>query len=214
MSRNVVIGIAGGTASGKTSIAEVLFDAIGAEHALLLRLDDYYHRLDGDLEARRRMNFDHPDAFEWPLVESHVGALVEGQSVNAPRYDQAASQRRDEEVAVEPRPLIIVEGILALWHASLREFMDIKVFIDAPADIRLARRLRRDVNERARTVESVLERHESTVQPMHHKFCEPTKGYADLIIPHGSANRVAVDMMLFRLKGLVDPDERRRFLAS
>lgn len=210
----MVIGIAGGTASGKTTIAHTLCDQVGADQVVVMRLDDYYRVLDGDIATRRQTNFDHPDAFDWPLLEQHVAALMEGRAVEAPRYDYTLSQRCDATQAVEPRPFILVEGILALWSTPLRDAMDIKLFVDAPPDIRLARRLRRDISDRGRTVESVLEQFETTVQPMHEEFCEPTRAYADLIIPRGAANRVAVETVLFRLKGLVDPDERRRFLAS
>ncbi len=214
MSRNVVVGIAGGTASGKTSIAQTLADRIGADQVVAMRLDDYYRALDGDMATRRQTNFDHPDAFEWPLIEEHVAALTEGVAIEAPRYDHVASQRHDATVAVEARPVIIVEGILALWSPPLRQAMDIKLFVDAPADIRLARRLRRDIRDRGRTVDSVLDQFEADVQPMHVAFCEPTRAHADLVIPRGADNRVAVETILSRLKGLVDPYERQRFLAS
>ena len=214
MTRNVLIGVAGGTASGKTTIAENLAEQIGPEHVAVIRLDDYYRPLAGDMAARRLTNFDHPEAFEWPLVEHQVAELVSGRSVQAPRYDHAASQRGAETTAIEPRPFLVVEGILALWSEALREAMDIKIFVDVPSELRLARRLRRDIRDRGRTTDSVLEQFETTVQPMHEAFCEPTRACADLIIPHGATNRVAVEMVLFRLKGLVDPDERRRFLAS
>ena len=214
MTRNILIGVAGGTASGKTTIAEILREEIGSEHALLITLDDYYRRLEGDLEQRRQTNFDHPDAFDWTLLEQHLGVLLEGGTVDAPRYDHSVSQRREQSEPVESRPVIMVEGILALWNGPLRDLMDIKVFVDAPADLRLARRLRRDLIERKRTPDSVLTQYEQQVRPMHQEFCEPTKEFADVIIPRGSRNRVAIDMVVARLVHLLDPVARQRLQGS
>ena len=214
MSAPLIVAIAGGTASGKSSIARILRDEIGVDNTLFLTLDDYYRRLDGDLDSRRATNFDHPDAFDWPLLSEHVHALLGGDSVDAPTYDHSISQRREETVRVASRPVIMIEGILALWDPRLRELMDIKVFVDAPADLRLIRRLRRDVVERGRTVESVLERYEKQVRPMHQQFCEPTREFADVIIPRGSSNRVAIDMVVARLCTLLDPEARRRLRES
>ena len=210
MSRRVLIGIAGGTASGKTSIANDMRQSMGADQAVVIRLDDYYRQLTGDLEERGRTNFDHPDAFEWPLLEQHISALLEGQTVPVPSYDHSIHQRRESPQATPSRSVIILEGILALWPVELRQLMHLKVFVDTPPDIRLARRIRRDVAERGRTLDAVIEQYESTVRPMHEQFCEPSKAYADVVIPRGATNRVAVQMVLSGTRSLIQGDERQR----
>lgn len=214
MSAPLIVAVAGGTASGKTSIAQILRNEIGDENTLLITLDDYYRRLQGDLKQRRTTNFDHPEAFEWTLLEQHVAALLDGREIDAPTYDHSISQRRDGTIRVAPKSVIIIEGILALWSLPLRDLMDIKVFVDTPADLRLARRLRRDLVERKRSVDSVLSQYEEQVRPMHQEFCEPTKEFADVIIPRGSRNRVAIDMVVARLRDLLDPAERSRLRGS
>ena len=210
MSRRVLIGIAGGTASGKTSIATEMRRSMGPDQAVVVRLDDYYRQLTGDLDERGRTNFDHPDAFEWPLLQEHIEALLRGRSVPVPSYDHAVHQRREDPIQTAARPVVILEGILALWPADLRRLMNMKVFVDTPPDIRLARRIRRDVAERGRTLDAVIQQYESTVRPMHEQFCEPSKAYADVVVPRGVTNRVAVQMVLSGTRALIRGDGQER----
>jgi uridine kinase len=202
--RPVLVGISGGTASGKTSMARILQMEVGREQSLLLELDSYYRDLtDLDLEARRKVNFDHPDAFDWDLLVSDLEALLRNESVRIPVYDYASHNRREVTELTPARPVLILEGILVFWHAALRDLMDIKVFVDTPADLRLLRRIRRDTVERQRSLESVLDQYEHSVAPMHLEFCEPSKVHADLIIPRGAKNRVAMDMVRSRLLAIL-----------
>lgn len=184
--RSMVIGIAGGSGSGKTTIAEAIYEEIGPENGVLIQHDSYY-RDHGHLppEERSRVNYDHPDALETELLVRHLGELVEGQPVDVPVYDFKVHARRDETVRVQPRPVILVEGILVLFDAALRELMDLKIFVDTDADLRFMRRLRRDLEERARTLDSVFEQYLATVRPMHLQFVETSKRYADIVIPEG-----------------------------
>ncbi len=202
--RPVLVGISGGTASGKTSMARILQMEVGREQSLLLELDSYYRDLtDLDLEARRKVNFDHPDAFDWDLLVSDLETLLRNEPVRIPVYDYASHNRREVTELTPARPVLILEGILVFWHAALRDLMDIKVFVDTPADLRLLRRIRRDTVERQRSLESVLDQYEHSVAPMHLEFCEPSKVHADLIIPRGAKNRVAMDMVRSRLLAIL-----------
>lgn len=202
--RPVLVGIAGGTASGKTSLARVLRTEVGKDHSVLLELDSYYRDLKHlPFEERSRANFDHPEAFDWALLASQLQALLAHEPVEVPVYDYARHTRAPEPVRVEPRPLILLEGILVFWSPEIRELLDIKVFVDTPDDLRLLRRIRRDTVERRRSLDSVMEQYEASVRPMHLEFCEPTKAHADVIIPRGARNRVAVDMVRARLHSLV-----------
>ncbi len=210
MTRRVLIGIAGGTASGKTSIATDMSRTMGPDQAMVVRLDDYYRQLPGDLEERGRTNFDHPDAFEWPLLQTHIKALLSGRAVPVPSYDHSIHQRRERPNLTAARPVVILEGILALWPTELRRLMNLKVFVDTPPDIRLARRIRRDVAERDRTLDAVIQQYEATVRPMHEQFCEPTKAHADVVIPRGATNRVAVQMVLSGTRALLRHDGQER----
>lgn len=204
MSRPVLVGIAGGTASGKTSMARLLEMEVGRDHSLLLELDSYYRDLSHlPLPERHKVNFDHPDAFDWELLERHLDDLLNRRPVEVPVYDYASHNRGAETIRATPRPVILLEGILVFWHPAIRERMDIKVFVDAPADLRLLRRIRRDTSERQRSLDSVLEQYEHRVAPMHLEFCEPTKAFADLIVPRGARNRVAVDLVRSRLLSLL-----------
>ena len=199
----VVIGVAGGSGSGKTTVVRRIVESLGDESVTVLEQDRYYRdRNDLRLEERAALNYDHPDSIETDLLVRHVNELREGRSIEAPVYDFTRHARQTTTVTMHARRAIIVEGILIYADAPLRNLMDVKVFVDADADTRFIRRLRRDVAERGRTMESVVEQYLGTVKPMHFDFVEPTKRYADLIIPVGGHNTVAIDMMLSLVRGL------------
>ena len=200
-----MIGIAGGSSSGKTTVTERLAALTGAEHLSLIELDSYYLDLgDAPIEERRSVNYDHPDAFDWALLNDHLAALANGASVPVPIYDYAEHNRSAEVRMVAPARIVVVDGILVLWDRTLRERFDLKIFVDTAADIRLIRRLSRDVAERGRTVESVIERYLTTVKPAHERFIEPSKRHADVIIPEGGLNRPAIEVLLARVRELVN----------
>ncbi len=200
----VVLGVAGGSGSGKTSVVDRIIADVGAHRVSVLRHDRYYHDL-GHLpfEERVRVNVDHPSSFDDDLFVEHVRALVRGRAVDSPRYDYASFTRVDGIDRVEPRPVILVEGILLFASARLRDLIDVKVYVDADADLRLLRRLRRDVVQRGRTVESVLDQYEATVRPMHLEFVEPSKRWADVIVPRGVENVVGVGLVTSRVEALL-----------
>jgi uridine kinase len=199
----VVIGVAGGSGSGKTTVVRRIVDSLGPEHVVVLEHDRYYRdRNDLRLEERAALNYDHPDSLETSLLVRHIQALKAGEAVDVPLYDFTSHARRSDTQRCQPRRAIIVEGILIFADRPLREVMDVKVFVDADADTRFIRRLQRDVAERGRTMDSVIEQYQGTVKPMHFEFVEPTKRYADLIIPVGGHNAVAVDLMLSLVRSL------------
>lgn len=201
----VVIGIAGGTGSGKTTVVRRLIDALGDGQVTVLEHDRYYRdRNDLRLEERALLNYDHPDALETDLLMQHVRDLREGRAIDVPAYDFARHNRLPTRERVEPRPAIIVEGILIFADAGLRALMDVKVFVDADADTRFIRRLQRDVAERGRTVQAVIDQYMGTVRPMHLEFVEPSKRYADIILPQGGHNDVAIEMLLTLARSLVN----------
>jgi uridine kinase len=197
----LTIGVAGGTGSGKTTVAAALMDACGPENVVFLPHDAYYRDY-GHLpfEDRVRINWDHPDSLETDLLVRQLSCLISGLPIEEPQYDFRTYTRMVETQHLEPRPVIIVEGILILAERELRDLLDIKVFVDTDADIRFIRRLKRDIEERARSLQSVIEQYLSTVRPMHLEFVEPSKRYADLIIPEGGYNQVAIDMLVARVK--------------
>ncbi len=202
-SKPVIIGIAGGTGSGKTTIAHSIFDRVGRDRIEWISHDAYYRdfaHLSPD--EKHRINFDHPDSLETDLMVSHLDALCEGRPVEVPRYDFASHSRLPETTRVEPKKVILVEGILVLAERELRERIDIKLYVDTPSDIRFVRRLLRDVKSRGRSVESVVEQYITTVRPMHEEFVEPSKRFADLIIPEGGENVVALDAIISRVEHL------------
>ncbi|MEL7168272.1 MAG: uridine kinase [Bacteroidota bacterium] len=204
---SVVIGIAGGSGSGKTTVQRRIVEAFGPRRIALLDHDAYYRDLSHlPPDERAAFNFDHPDALETDLMVQHLDGLRGGETIAKPTYDFTAHTRRAETVCVEPLPVIIVEGILVLAEPDLRAHMDIKIFVDAEADVRLIRRLRRDMAERGRSVESVLAQYTHYVRPMHREFVEPSKRHADVIIPRGGRNQVAIDMMVARVQTLLDED--------
>jgi uridine kinase len=199
----VVIGVAGGSGSGKTTVVRRIIDSIGLNEVAVLDHDRYYRdRNDLRLEERAALNYDHPDALETDLMVRHVHELKAGRPVEVPSYDFTRHARLATWEMVPPRRAIIVEGILIFTDAALRALMDIKVFVDTDADTRFIRRLQRDVAERGRTMASVIEQYQSTVKPMHLEFVEPSKRYADLILPQGGHNAVAVDLLLRLIRGV------------
>lgn len=184
--RPLVMGIAGGSGSGKTTVADAVIEAIGDDQISHLQHDAYYRELDHlDADARRKVNFDHPDSLETELLVDHIMSLRRGEAVDRPVYDFSTHSRTDRVVRVEPRHVLLVEGILVLAEPPLRELMDLKIYIDTPADLRVIRRLRRDIVERGRSVESVVDQYLATVRPMHEQFVEPSKRFADIIVPEG-----------------------------
>lgn len=192
----LIIGIAGGSGSGKTTVVNKLVGGMDGRRVTVICQDNYYNDNSGlTLAERRKINFDHPNAIEFPLLIDHLKALRSGRAVDMPTYSFVESTRLAETIRVEPCDVIIVEGILVLAIAELREIMDIKVFVDADADDRLARRIRRDVRDRGRLLENVLSHYETTVKPMHLQFIEPSKRYADLIVPQGGDNEIAIDVL-------------------
>jgi len=198
-----VIGVAGGSGSGKTTVVRRIVDSLGLDQVTLLDHDRYYRdRNDLRLEERAALNYDHPAALETDLMVSHVRALKAGQAVEVPQYDFTRHARLTETNTFQPRRALIVEGILVFTDAALRDLMDLKVFVDTDSDTRFIRRLRRDVAERGRTMESVIDQYQSTVKPMHLEFVEPSKRYADVIIPLGGHNTVAVDLLLTMLRSV------------
>ena len=196
-----IIGIAGGTGSGKTTVVRKLIERLPKGEVVVIPQDSYYNDSSHvPAEERQNINFDHPDAFEWPLLAKHIEMLKNGESIEQPIYDYITSSRQKETIHVEPREIIIVEGIMALRDSSLREQMDLKIFVDADADDRLIRVAQRDIVERGRTIEAVMERYQRVLKPMHEQFIEPCKRYADVIIPQGGHNNAAINMLMKFIK--------------
>jgi uridine kinase len=198
---SLIIGISGGTGSGKTTVANRILESVSASEVVFLQQDSYYRNInDLPLDYRNIANFDHPDALDNDLLVNHVRRLKAGESVELPVYDFKTSTRLNETRHVESKPIVIVEGILIFVDPRLLEQMDIKVFVDTPDDIRFIRRLRRDLAERGRTVESVIEQYIGTVRPMHMQFVEPSKRHADVIIPEGGHNLVSIDLLSGKIR--------------
>lgn len=198
---SLIIGISGGTGSGKTTVANRILESVSASEVVFLQQDSYYRNInDLPLDYRNIANFDHPDALDNDLLVNHVRRLKAGEPVELPLYDFKTSSRLNETRHVEPKPIVIVEGILIFVDPRLLEQMDIKVFVDTPDDIRFIRRLRRDLAERGRTVESVIEQYTATVRPMHMQFVEPSKRHADVIIPEGGHNLVSIDLLSGKIR--------------
>jgi len=190
------IGICGGTGSGKTTIARAIVDAVGAERVVLVEQDSYYRNLaDMPLDERHQANFDHPDSIDSEMLVNHLMRLKQGLTVEMPLYDFVSHTRSDQIEIIEPRPVVIVEGILIFAEPRVLDLLDVRVFVDTPDDIRLMRRLRRDINERGRTFERTLEQYERTIRPMHFEFVEPSKRHADVIIPEGGQMGVSVEFL-------------------
>ena len=197
----ILIGIAGGTGSGKTTLANRLVESFGSDEVSILRHDNYYKRHDDmPYEERCKLNYDHPDAFDTQLLYEHIRALKDGEAVQMPVYDYTVHNRSEETVGVNPAPVILLEGILIFAERRLCDLMDIKVFVDTDADVRILRRIIRDVNQRGRSLDSVIDQYLTTVKPMHEQFVEPSKRRADIIIPVGGENNVALDMLIERVR--------------
>ncbi|NOX37375.1 MAG: uridine kinase [Calditrichaeota bacterium] len=204
MRKGMIIGIAGASGSGKTLVAHTLYDKLGSDKVVIIQEDSYYKDLSHlPFEERVKFNFDHPDAFDHDLLIEHLKKLREGESIEHPLYDYTTHSRRKETKRVGPHQIIIVEGILILAVPELRELLDIKIYIDTPADICFIRRLERDIKERGRTVENVIRQYLDTVRPMYLQFVEPSKRYADIIIPRGGKNIIAIDIVKSRIQDIL-----------
>jgi uridine kinase len=204
VAKRLVIGICGGTGSGKTTITERIISALSPESVLVLQQDHYYKDFPNlPLEQRARKNFDHPDSFDTPLLIEHVRQLAEGMAIDRPVYDFTKHARSSTTIRMNPSPAVILEGILIFENKALRDLMDVKIFVDTDADLRFIRRLKRDIRDRGRTVESVVEQYLSTVRPMHMEFIEPSRRYADVIIPEGGHNEVGIDLVTQKIRSLV-----------
>lgn len=202
------VGIAGGTGAGKTTIARRLTEDVG-ETVTLLPLDNYYRDLTHlPPEEREDVNYDHPDAFEWELVRSQLDSLLAGEPIEMPQYDFEIHNRTDKRVTVEPTSVVILEGIFALYDREITEQLDLRIYVDTDADVRILRRIQRDVTERGRDLEGVIDQYLTTVKPMHEQFVAPTKRRADVIVPEG-ANRVAIDLLAERFKRATDAKRSR-----
>jgi uridine kinase len=200
-----IVGVAGGTGSGKSTVAEKIVQALPPEHVCILQHDNYYRdRPELTYDERCQLNFDHPDSLETELLFEHLAQLKAGRAVDMPVYDFKTHRRSEQTELVEPRRVIVVEGILVFVDERLRQQLDLKLFVDTPADIRVFRRIRRDLEHRGRTFQSIREQYYATVRPMHLQFVEPSKAFADLIIPEGGRNRVALDLILAKLKTVAD----------
>ncbi len=213
----LIIGIAGGTSSGKTTVTKRILERLDPAAVIILRHDFYYRDLDSFGKPADQINFDHPDSLETSLLIEHLVALKQGRPIRQPLYDYATYRRSKDSKPVEPRNIIIVEGILIFAEKALRDLMDIKIFVDTDADERLLRRLRRDLVERNRSLESVMQQYVATVKPMHLEFVEPSKRWADIIIPGGGENLVAIDMVVTRIRELlrsVDSPGRNPYIFS
>ena len=202
----VALGVAGGTGSGKTSVAQAILDQVGRERIAFLAQHSYYRDIEWRSEAQLlHHNFDHPDALDNDLLVRHLHELKAGRPVEVPIYDFVRHVRTAATEHVEPRPVILLEGILLFVEPGLRELLDLKVYVDTAADVRLMRRVRRDIEERGRTVDDVFRQYSETVRPMHREFVEPSKRWADVIVPQGASNRVALEMVIARVEQLLPP---------
>ncbi|MFD3156469.1 uridine kinase [Haloimpatiens sp. FM7330] len=204
MKRPIIIGISGGTGSGKSTIASEIYKKFDEDCIAMIEQDSYYKDQSSmSFEERVKTNYDHPDAFDTPLLIEHLKKLMNGEVVQKPIYDFEIHNRKKEAITVEPRDIIVVEGILVFQDVDLRNLLDIKIYVDTDADVRIIRRLVRDINERGRTVDSVINQYLNVVRPMHLQFIEPTKRYADIIVPEGGHNKVAIDIINAKIRQLL-----------
>ena len=202
--RPVIIGVTGGSGSGKTSVSRAIFDSLNGHSLLMIQEDSYYKNQDDiSFDERVKVNYDHPNAFYTDLLIEQLGDLLEWKAIDIPVYDYVQHTRRKQTVHVEPKEVIIVEGILVLNDPRLRDLMDIKIFVDTDDDIRIIRRIKRDLEERGRSLQSVIDQYLSTVKPMYHQFIEPTKRYADIIVPEGGENQVAIDILVTKVRDII-----------
>ena len=205
--RPVVIGIAGGSCSGKTTVTRAIYEVFKNHSVVVIEQDCYYKdQSHMTFEERLQTNYDHPLAFDTDLLIEHIHTLLKRQPIQKPVYDYVNHTRAQEVICVEPQDVIIVEGILVLEDERLRDLMDIKLFVDTDSDLRIIRRMTRDIQERGRTIDSVIEQYVTAVRPMHNMFIEPTKRYADVIIPEGGGNNVAIDLMVTKIKTILETD--------
>lgn len=203
-----IIGIAGGTGSGKTTVVKKIMAALKGEGVAVIPQDSYYNdNTHLTMEERRLINYDHPDAFDWTLLYEQISDLRNGKPIEQPTYDYITSNRMQETVHIEPCKVIIIEGIMALYRKDLRDLMDLKIYVDTDSDVRLIRNILRDTVERGRTAEMVINRYLEVLKPMHEEFIEPTKRYADLIIPEGGGNMQAIDIMKTYIRHRLDPEK-------
>ena len=204
MEKPILIGITGGTGSGKSTIADALYSNFSKDRITMIQQDMYYKDQSHlSMEERVKTNYDHPMAFDNDLLVEHLQKLIKGEAIEKPRYDFTIHNRAKDTTTVEPREIIIVEGILILEDERIRDLLDIKVYVDTDADIRILRRLVRDIDERGRTVDSVIDQYLKMVRPMHMEFTEPTKRYADIIIPEGGHNYVAIDILMAKIRDIL-----------
>ena len=204
MNKPVVIGVSGGTGSGKSTVAKAIFKSLPDENILIIEQDAYYKDQSSlTYDERVKTNYDHPLAFDTELLIEHIKQLCEHKCIEKPIYNFSMHNREEKTVNVQPKEIIIIEGIMILEDARLRNLMDIKIFVDTDADVRIIRRITRDINERGRTLESVIEQYLTTVKPAHEQFIEPTKKYADIIIPEGGYNKVAIDIMTTKVMSII-----------
>ena len=206
--RPIIIGVTGGSGSGKTSVSRAIFDQLHGHSLMMLQEDSYYKSQDDiPFEERTKVNYDHPNAFDTDLLIEQLEDLLSWKTIEIPVYDYAAHTRSKEVLVQEPREVIIVEGILTLNDARLRDLMDIKIFVDTDDDIRIIRRIQRDIEERGRTLQSVIDQYLETVKPMYHQFIEPSKRYADIIVPEGGENQVAIDLLDTKVRDIIRKNE-------
>jgi len=204
MGKNIIIGIAGGSGSGKTSVAKALVKDMHLNGTVIIEQDWYYKDLAHlPMEERMKWNFDHPDSVEFDLLIKDLKAMVDGETVEVPQYNYVTHSRAEQTLVISPQKVIIVEGIMVLFEPSLRELLDIKLFVDTDPDIRFIRRLKRDIYKRGRAIDNVIDQYMQTVRPMHQTFVEPSKRFADVIIPEGGRNKVAVDLLRTKITSLL-----------
>lgn len=204
MRKPILIGISGGTGSGKSTVTKEVFKAIDDKNVLVIEQDSYYKdQSDISFEDRIKTNYDHPDAFDNELLIQHLSQLIEGKAIEKPIYDFENHNRKKETIRVEPKDIIILEGILIFFEKDIRDLLNIKIFVDTDSDVRVIRRILRDIKDRGRTLDSVILQYMDTVRPAHQQFVEPTKRYADIIIPEGGYNKVAIDLIVAQINDII-----------
>jgi uridine kinase len=207
--KTTFIGVAGGTGSGKTTVAEIIMKSLGDKKTAIISMDSYYKDFPAlTLEERKKINYDHPSVFDIDLLENHIKDLRKGKSIDLPIYSFEKYERTGKFERLHPKPIIIVEGILLFYYDNIRKYFDIKIFVDTDPDVRMIRRINRDVKDRGRTLESVIEQYLNTVRPMHIQFVEPTKQFTDIIIPRGGKNEIAMDIIIAKIRTLIEDKDQ------